>query len=82
MTDVPAPDDLTPDDSITEADLLRWAHALSGIARTGLGFTESRYERERYEEVLAVAADILAASSRSHDRAALVDEWLGRHGFV
>lgn len=76
MTDVPAPDDLTPDDAITEADLLRWAHALSGIARTGLGFTESRYERERYEEVLAVAADILAASSRSHDRAALVDEWL------
>lgn len=76
MTDAPAPDDLTPDDSITEADLLRWAHALSGIARTGLGFTESQYERERYEEVLAVAADILASSSRSHDRSAVVDEWL------
>ena len=27
------------------------------IARTGLGFTESLYERERFEEVLKVAAD-------------------------
>jgi ADP-ribose pyrophosphatase YjhB (NUDIX family) len=40
------------------ADLARWAEALSGIARTGLGFTESLYERERFEEVLRVAADI------------------------
>lgn len=42
-------------------DLLRWAESLAGIARTGLGFTENQYERERFEEVLAVAADI-----RSH----------------
>ena len=41
---------------ITETDLLRWAEALAGIARTGLGFTESLYERERFEEVLAVLA--------------------------
>src|SRR5205085_489188 len=37
------------------ADLLRWAEALSGIARTGLGFTQSLYERERFEEGLRVA---------------------------
>jgi ADP-ribose pyrophosphatase YjhB (NUDIX family) len=42
----------------SSADLARWAEALSGIARTGLGFTESLYERERFEEVLRVAADI------------------------
>ncbi len=41
-------------------DLLRWAESLAGIARTGLGFTEVDYERERYEEVLAVAAEIRA----------------------
>ena len=36
----------------SHADLLRWSEALSGIARTGLGFTQSLYERERFEEVL------------------------------
>ncbi|MDQ6840699.1 MAG: NUDIX hydrolase N-terminal domain-containing protein [Actinomycetota bacterium] len=43
---------------VTEADLTRWSEALAGIARTGLGFTQSLYERERFEEVLKVAADI------------------------
>ena len=42
----------------TKQDLLRWAETISGIARTGLGFTEVLYERERYEEILKVAADI------------------------
>lgn len=61
---------------ITEADLLRWAEALSAIARTGLGFTENLYERERFEEVLSVAADIRHAIDTDVDRDALVDEWL------
>ena len=61
---------------ITETDLLRWAEALSGIARTGLGFTESQYERERFEEVLAVAADIRHAIDTDVDREHLVQEWL------
>lgn len=43
-------------------DLMRWAEALSGIARTGLGFTESLYERERFEEVLRVAAEVRVAA--------------------
>ena len=65
---------------LSEVDLLRWAEALSGIARTGLGFTESLYERERFEEVLAVAADIRHAAGQEAgvdiDREALIDEWL------
>jgi ADP-ribose pyrophosphatase YjhB (NUDIX family) len=35
-----------------------WADSLAGIARTGLGFSDIPFERERYEEILAVAADI------------------------
>ena len=42
--------------------LIRWAESLSAIARTGLGFTQSLYERERFEEVLRVAGDIKAAA--------------------
>jgi ADP-ribose pyrophosphatase YjhB (NUDIX family) len=60
----------------TEQDLLRWSEALAGIARTGLGFTQSLYERERFEEVLAVAADIAVAAGRPFDHEELVQEWL------
>jgi ADP-ribose pyrophosphatase YjhB (NUDIX family) len=61
-------------------DLLRWSSALAGIARTGMGFTQSLYERERYEEVLKVAADIRAAAEdelevrRETDH--FVQEWM------
>ena len=64
------------DERLTEADLLRWSEALAGIARTGLGFTDSVYERERFEEVLQVAADIHVAAARRHEPADVVDEWL------
>jgi ADP-ribose pyrophosphatase YjhB (NUDIX family) len=60
----------------TEQDLLRWSEALAGIARTGLAFTQSLYERERFEEVLAVAADIRATAGSPFDREQLVHEWL------
>ena len=60
----------------SEVDLLRWSEALAGIARTGLGFTESQYERERFEEVLAVAADIHTAAGSPYDASQLVVEWM------
>ena len=60
--------------------LLRWSEALSAIARTGLAFTESLYERERFEEILKVAADIRAEADGSDagpDHAGgLVQEWM------
>jgi ADP-ribose pyrophosphatase YjhB (NUDIX family) len=62
---------------VSESDLLRWSEALSGIARTGLGFTQSLYERERFEEVLKVAADMRAAANEPPtDAAPLIEEWL------
>jgi ADP-ribose pyrophosphatase YjhB (NUDIX family) len=62
------------------ADLLRWAESLAGIARTGLGFTESLYEKERFEEVLKVAADIRAAAVEEAESDALFEEWLSSVG--
>ncbi len=68
-------------------DLVRWSDTLSAIARTGMGFTASLYERERYEEVLHVAADIKAAAqdlaegietTRETDH--FVQEWLDNVG--
>ncbi len=64
------------DDGPRRGDLLRWSEALAGIARTGLGFTDSLYERERFEEVLKVAADIRAAAGGQALAEAYEAEWL------
>ncbi len=61
-------------------DLLRWSEALAGIARTGLGFTGSLYERERFEEILLVAADIRAAAGLEGEPEVVVQEWLRQVG--
>ncbi|MHB8328955.1 MAG: NUDIX hydrolase N-terminal domain-containing protein, partial [Acidimicrobiales bacterium] len=65
---------------LSTRQLLRWSESLAAIARTGLGFTESLYERERFEEVLRVAADIRVAASLgatgAEDAGDLVEEWL------
>jgi ADP-ribose pyrophosphatase YjhB (NUDIX family) len=78
------------DKAATPRDLVRWGEALSAIARTGLGFTESLYERERYEEVLNVAGEIRAAAAAALQRAdqpvgttdaeGLIHEWLNGVG--
>jgi ADP-ribose pyrophosphatase YjhB (NUDIX family) len=65
-------------------DLVRWSEALAGIARTGLGFTQSLYERERFEEVLHVAADIKAAADEAlevrRETDHFVQEWMDAVG--
>ena len=65
-------------------DLVRWSATLAGIARTGLGFTQSLYERERFEEVLHVAADIAAAADDAleirREREHFVQEWMDNIG--
>jgi ADP-ribose pyrophosphatase YjhB (NUDIX family) len=64
--------------------LLRWSESLSAIARTGLGFTQNLYEKERFEEILRVAADIRLAAEEGvagvADAEGLVQEWLGQVG--
>lgn len=72
------------DRKVAERTLLRWSEALAGIARTGLGFTESLYERERFEEVLRIAADIRASAESAapsvEDAEGLVEDWLSQVG--
>ena len=69
--------------AVSPLDLLRWAETLAGIARTGLGFTESLYEQERFEEILKVAADIRVQADEgdpAEDAAGLVQEWMDTVG--
>ncbi|MGK2930217.1 MAG: NUDIX hydrolase N-terminal domain-containing protein [Acidimicrobiales bacterium] len=63
-------------DAPTGQDLLRWSEALAGIAKTGLGFTDSLYEQERYEEILAVAAEIRVAAGTDFEPDHYVAEWM------
>ncbi len=74
--------ELGPEDF--QRDLLRWSETLAGIARTGMGFTQSLYERERYEEVLHVASDIKAASEEAievrREQDHFVQEWMENIG--
>jgi hypothetical protein len=65
---------------VTPGELLRWAESLAGVARTGLGFTQSLYERERFEEILKIAADIRCAVMGEVEAAEQVAEWLGSVG--
>jgi ADP-ribose pyrophosphatase YjhB (NUDIX family) len=63
---------------VTDAELLRWSEALAGIARTGLAFSQNLYERERFEEVLKVAADIRVCAEGSGpatDAEAVLSGW-------
>ena len=76
--------DPSDDRDVPLKTLLRWSEALAGIARTGLGFTESLYERERFEEILKVAADIRAEADGESDdpdhAGGLVQEWMDTVG--
>jgi ADP-ribose pyrophosphatase YjhB (NUDIX family) len=67
-------------ESVPEKTLRRWAESLAGVARTGIGFTQSQFERERYEEILKIAGDIKAAAESGLDGVTdsdgYVTEWM------
>jgi ADP-ribose pyrophosphatase YjhB (NUDIX family) len=70
--------------AIPERVLLRWSETLAAIAMTGMGFTESLYEKERFEEILKVAADIKVAagegSEELEDAVGHITEWMSKVG--
>jgi ADP-ribose pyrophosphatase YjhB (NUDIX family) len=67
---------VTAPGDVTATDLIRWSEALAGIARTGLGFSTVQYERERYEEILNVAADMRVAAGHELQLEGLRHEWM------
>jgi ADP-ribose pyrophosphatase YjhB (NUDIX family) len=46
-----------------EPDWLLWARRLQAIAQTGLTFVQDPYDQERYEQIRALAAEIMAGYS-------------------
>ena len=39
---------------------IEWARSLQAISQTGLNFSENMYDKERYEQIAKIAAEILA----------------------
>jgi len=60
---------------------LELARRLHALARTGLHFCRNEYDRERYEEIERIAADLLAGPSLA-DRDALLALWRTETGYV
>lgn len=46
---------------MSDADWLRWIKQLQAIAQTGLTYAEDVYDRERYEQIRTLAAEISAS---------------------
>jgi ADP-ribose pyrophosphatase YjhB (NUDIX family) len=50
---------------MTDPRWLEWANRIRSIARAGLTYTEGPFDRERYEQLQAIAAEMLAAGCES-----------------
>jgi ADP-ribose pyrophosphatase YjhB (NUDIX family) len=50
-------------ESKMEPDWLVWARRIQALAQTGLAFNQNAYDRDRYEALRALAAEMLAARS-------------------
>jgi ADP-ribose pyrophosphatase YjhB (NUDIX family) len=46
--------------NLTEPQWLIWAREMQALAHTGLAFTQDRYNRERYQRLQSLAAQIMA----------------------
>src|SRR5260221_7480256 len=46
-----------------EPDWIRWAREIQAIAQTGLNFSDSVYDRERYERLRDIAVEMFANGS-------------------
>jgi ADP-ribose pyrophosphatase YjhB (NUDIX family) len=60
---------------------LELVRRLQALARTGLHFCANEYDRERYEEIERIAAELLAGGAAT-DRAALLGIWRRETGYV
>ncbi|MGC3981544.1 MAG: NUDIX hydrolase [Steroidobacteraceae bacterium] len=61
--------------------LLDQARRLLAVAQTGLHYTQSDYERERYEEVAQIAAELLGNADQ-YSAPQLRQAWLLEEGYV
>lgn len=62
-------------------DRFAWAQEIQAIAQTGLAFEPNQYDRDRYERLRAIAAEMMAAGSET-DPARLVATFAAEWGYA
>ncbi|MFU8797843.1 MAG: NUDIX hydrolase [Gammaproteobacteria bacterium] len=60
---------------------LMWARKLQALAQNGLTFTENPFEKERFESIQQIAAEMMAACSQ-HDTQPILDLFLTGAGYA
>ena len=60
---------------------LVWARDLQALAQSGLTYAESPFDRERYESIMQIAADMMAAGSAA-DMKRVLDLFSNQHGYA
>ncbi len=61
---------------------LSWTKRVQAIAQTGLAFTRDHYDQQRYEELLAIAAEMMAAGAGIPDSQKVLDLFRSEHGYA
>jgi ADP-ribose pyrophosphatase YjhB (NUDIX family) len=61
---------------------LSWTKRVQAIAQTGLTFTRDHYDQQRYEELLAIAAEMMAAGAGIPDSQKVLDLFREEHGYA
>ena len=66
---------------MAEPDWLTWTRELQAIAQTGLAFARDPYDRERYEQLRALASQIMAAHTAAPAER-IEALFAGEHGYA
>jgi ADP-ribose pyrophosphatase YjhB (NUDIX family) len=61
---------------------LTWSKRLQALAQTGLAFTRDHYDQERYEELRAIAAEMMAAGSGMPESQKILDLFAAESGYA
>src|SRR5258707_12409169 len=61
---------------------LSWTKRLQAIAQTGLTFTQDHYDHQRYEELQALAAEMMATGSGMPDSQKILDLFRAESGYA
>lgn len=66
---------------MADPDWLLWTREMQALAQTGLAFTRDPYDRERYERLRALAAEIMAAHTATPAEH-IAGLFAGQHGYA
>ena len=66
---------------MTEARWLEWARRIAALAQNGLAYTDGVFDRQRYEELRGIAAEMMAAYSDS-DQELILDLFRRETGYA